>query len=166
MSTWDKGKGSFPKHRGIGVAVPSWAWLTFWLWKRPKAWWLSLWILNVTLVVQTGYVLLVPEKDKKDVACSLRVLQTGNHIWSAFCGIEYLCNEPGLWEKEAAHWHSSHSGSRILMKKIGKRCFSEPRGLGALVCSLSGIPSLLMTHLNSCLWCLWNVQFAQVVRTS
>ena len=96
-------KGCFPDHRGIGAAVPSWAWLSCWTRKLPNAWGLSVWMGNFSLVVWAGYVMLVRDMENKDFSCSLSVLHKGEHVWCAFWGMENPCNEPCLREQEAAH---------------------------------------------------------------
>lgn len=61
-SRWELRKGYFPDHREIGEAVTSQGWLTHWPRKLPVAWGMSLWIGNLTLIVWTGYVMLVSEE--------------------------------------------------------------------------------------------------------
>ena len=106
MCRWEIGKGIFPEHRGNGAPVPSWGWFTCWTRKLPNAWGLSFWISNLTLIVLTGYVLLFRDM-KKDFSCSLRVLCTGEHVWSAFWGMDNPCIEPRIRAQEAAHWNFS-----------------------------------------------------------
>ena len=62
---WVIGKGFLPEHRSIGSPVPSWNLFTCWTRKLPMVWGLSLWIGICTLVVPTGYMILVPEKEKR-----------------------------------------------------------------------------------------------------
>ena len=117
ISRWEIGKGGFAEHRGIGAAEASWGLFTCWTKKLQNAWGLSVWIGKFNLVVWTGYVLLVHDKEKKDFSCSLRFLHRGEHVWSAIWGMENPCNESGFRENEVAHGMFSHNCMRSLVRK-------------------------------------------------
>ena len=129
-SRWEIGKSCFPEHKGFGAAVPSWAWLTCWTRSFQTLGGCILWIGNFTLVVWTGYVLLVPDMEKKDFLCFLRDLQKGEYIWSAFWGTENPCHEPGLSEHEAAHWNFSGNCRRCLVREEASVVYWTSIGAG------------------------------------
>ena len=84
------------------------------------------------LVVRTSSVLTLPDMEKKEFSCQIRLLLKGDPVWSACHGMETPCPEPVLREHEATLWFFSDN----LEISIGGKAWVYFLSIGAfgLVC--------------------------------
>ena len=100
-SRWEIVKGCFPEHRGIGATVPSQVFFFFpcWTQKLPNTCRLCLWIGNSNLIVWTGYMLLVPDKERRICHAPSEFSAKEIMFWMSFLGWQLCVMNQGLESK-------------------------------------------------------------------